>query len=156
MCSCSYSCSCSWICFYFCVCSCSCFCSCSCSYSWCCSCSSLPHPGLAMLLLCVVMVFFLCNFLALIVNVLEVKMGLDFMKIYVHHYCQGKIWMGRILFICQLFLHGSWLKPTYICMCSTSAVAYVDFTKPNVRQHISVKILPPHLFTQGWTTYFKP
>jgi hypothetical protein len=31
--------------------------------------------GLATMLLCVVMVFFLCNFLALVVNILEVRMS---------------------------------------------------------------------------------
>ena len=46
-------------------------------------------PGLAMMLLCVVLVFFLCNILALVVNVLEVILSstLFVSILYQYQYC---------------------------------------------------------------------
>ena len=47
-------------------------------------------PGLAMMLLCVVLVFFLCNILALVVNVLEVILSstlfVSILYQYQYHY----------------------------------------------------------------------
>ena len=40
--------------------------------------------GLATMLLCVVMVFFLCNFLALVVNILEVRMLYQYLILVFH------------------------------------------------------------------------